>query len=337
MPFIPLILKCKSLSIVGIEKNTGKTECLNYILKRLPLNNYKVAVTSIGIDGETSDQVTRTAKPEITIRDGMYFSTAEAHYKLKKLYAELVDITDERSSLGRIVTAKALCEGKALLSGPSSGSSLKRWMKRLDAFDIDLKIIDGALSRLSLASPAVSEAMILSTGAAYSANMNTLVQKTKFVVELINIALADQPILNYFTEIETGVWGVNKEGEMVDFNIASSLTLNNFKGDITKDHTIIYVAGALTERFLNLMKDSRNIKEIVLVVRDFTKIFVSEQTYRIFLKRGGRIRVLQKSKLLAVCVNPTSPSGYMLDSDVLCKNLQEAIGLPVYDIVKNAI
>ena len=45
--------------------------------------------------------------------------------------------------------------------------------------------------------------------------------------------------------------------------------------------------------------------------------------------------VLQKSRLVAVCVNPTAPNGYVLDSGILCEKLQEAIKLPVYDIVKN--
>ena len=45
--------------------------------------------------------------------------------------------------------------------------------------------------------------------------------------------------------------------------------------------------------------------------------------------------VLQKSKLIAVCVNPTAPNGYVLDSDILCGKLEEALKLPVYDIVKN--
>ncbi|MBR4980513.1 MAG: hypothetical protein IKY05_03315, partial [Bacteroidales bacterium] len=65
MSFISEIQKFKSLSIVGLEKNTGKTVCLNYILERLPSTGYSVAVTSIGIDGESKDQVTGTQKPEI--------------------------------------------------------------------------------------------------------------------------------------------------------------------------------------------------------------------------------------------------------------------------------
>jgi len=71
------------------------------------------------------------------------------------------------------------------------------------------------------------------------------------------------------------------------------------------------------------------------VVRDFTKIFVTPQQYRLFVKGGGRVSVLQKSKLIAVTVNPTSPTGYVLDSDLLCNRLSEAIGLPVYDLLKN--
>ena len=72
MPFVGEILKYRSVSIVGLAKNAGKTECLNYIIRRLPLDYFNVAVTSIGIDGETTDQVTGTAKPEITVREGMF-------------------------------------------------------------------------------------------------------------------------------------------------------------------------------------------------------------------------------------------------------------------------
>ena len=106
MPFIKEILKYDSLSIVGLEKNVGKTECLNYILSRFPLPARKVAVTSIGIDGESKDQVTATKKPEIYLREGVLFSTSETYYKKRKLVSELVDITNERSSLGRVVTVK---------------------------------------------------------------------------------------------------------------------------------------------------------------------------------------------------------------------------------------
>ena len=336
MPFIKEILKYDSLSIVGLEKNVGKTECLNYILERLPLQQLRVAVTSIGTDGENKDQVTSTKKPEIFLREGVYFSTAEAHYRERRLTGELVEITDERCSLGRIVTAQVIVGGKALISGPSSGASLRRWSNGLKKFGIDLAIIDGAISRLSSASPAISKAMILSTGAALSSNISTLVQKTKFVVEMIALPLLQDDLRNKLLDIENGVWGVDMDGNTVDFQLSSSLAINTLNVDITQGMKIIYTAGALTDKLLNIIANSKNIKNISLVVKDFTKIFVNETVYRIFCSRGGKIAVMQKSKLIAVCVNPTAPNGYVLDSDTLCRKLEEALQLPVYDIVKNS-
>ena len=85
MTFIDDILNYDSLSIVGLQKNTGKTVSLNYVLDRLPVESKRIAVTSIGIDGETTDQVTRTKKPEIYLRQGMYFGTSEMHYSKRHL------------------------------------------------------------------------------------------------------------------------------------------------------------------------------------------------------------------------------------------------------------
>jgi hypothetical protein len=312
MPFIDEILKYRSVSIVGLEKNTGKTESLNYIINRLPTDYFSVAVTSIGLDGESLDQVTSTAKPEITMKEGMLFGTSEKHYRERKILSELYDVSDVTTALGRVVTAKALQEGKILLSGPSSGSALKRWMSSLNNFGIDLILVDGALSRLSTASPAISEAMVLSTGAAFSANIKDLVARTSFVVDLIN--------LPFFAGKET-------ETEISSFSDLGT--------DVIRNHTVIGVEGALTNRLLQAVKNELPKGEKELVVHDFTRIFVSPDLYRSFIRRGGRISVRMKSKLIAICVNPVAPNGIVLDSDLLCSTLSAAIGLPVYDIVKD--
>ena len=312
MPFVGEILKARSVSIVGLAKNAGKTECLNYIIKRLPVGYFNVAVTSIGIDGETTDQVTATAKPEITVREGMFFATSEKHFRQKRPLSELYDVSDESTALGRVVTAKALQEGKVLLSGPSSAAALKRWMRSLKAFGIDLILIDGALSRLSAASPAVSEAMVLSTGAAFSANIKDLVNRTAFVVELIGLPLYAGP---------------DPELRVSSFSSPDAAVL--------KAHSVIEVEGALTDRLLQMVKNNLGEGGMEMVVGDFTKVFCSQELYRAFVRRGGRISVRMKSRLLAVCVNPKAPNGIVLDSDILCRELSARIGLPVYDIVKN--
>ena len=334
LPFIDEIMRYDSLSIVGLEKNTGKTESLKYILDRLPVQNKRIAVTSIGIDGETVDQVTRTQKPEIVLREGMYFGTSEMHYRQRRLVSELIDVSDESTSLGRVVTAKALTGGKILLSGPSSGSSLKRWMGSMGQYGIDLVIIDGALSRMSSASPAVSQSMILATGAAYSANISTLVSKTAHVVDLVNLDLTTEANMRMLAPLEHGVWFIDTDGVLHDLNMLSSLSQDiRFEG--MENCATLYVAGALVDSFLEKVRQNKHLRQTEIVVRDFTKIFVSPQQFKLFLKAGGRVSVLQKSKLIAVTVNPTSPSGYVLDSDTLCGKLTEAIGLPVYDLLKS--
>ena len=335
LPFIDDILRYDSLSIVGLEKNTGKTESLKYVLDRLPVQTRRIAVTSIGIDGETVDQVTRTQKPEIVLREGMYFGTSETHYRQRRLVSELIDVSDESTSLGRVVTAKAITGGKILLSGPSSGSGLKRWMAEMhQRYSIDLVIIDGALSRMSSASPAVSQSMILATGAAFSANINTLVSKTAHVVDLINLDLTSEKNLNLLMPLDKGLWFIDKDGELHSLDAVTSLSQDlHFQG--MDGCETLYVAGALVDGFLEKVRKNKNLRQVELVVRDFTKIFVTPQQFRLFIKAGGHMRVLQKSKLIAVTVNPTSPTGYVLDSDILCARLSEAIGLPVYDLIKN--
>ena len=334
LPFIDEILRYDSLSIVGLEKNTGKTECLKYVLDRLPVQDKRIAVTSIGIDGETVDQVTRTQKPEIVLREGMYFGTSEMHYRQRRLVSELIDVSDETTSLGRVVTARALTGGKILLSGPSSASSLRRWMGEMRRLDIDLVVIDGALSRMSSASPAVSQSMILATGAAYSANITTLVSKTAHVVDLVKLDLTSEDNIARLMPLDKGVWSIDRDGNLSSLEAVTSLSRDiHFEG--MEQCETLYVAGALVDGFLEKVRKNKSLKQVELVVRDFTKIFVSPQQFRLFHKDGGRIHVLQRSRLIAVTVNPTSPSGYVLDSDMLCGKLSEAIGLPVYDLLKN--
>ena len=331
MPFIEELIKYKSCSIVGLEKNTGKTECFNYVLQRLPLDKKRIAVSSIGIDGETTDQVTKTAKPEIFLREGVYFGTSEKHYLMKRLSAELLEISNENTSLGNIIIGRALTPGKILLSGPSSTNGLRRWMDEMKKYNIDLTIIDGALSRMSLASPTVSESMILATGAAYSANINTLVQKTAFVVQMINLDLTSADNYNAFNNITAGVWAIDEDDVLHDLKVASSLSININTDGLKKCKTL-FVSGALTDNFINHIRQNKIFNETEIVVRDFTKIFMTPMTYNSFVNSRRKITVLQKSKLIAVCVNPTSPNGIVLDSEKLCNALSEAIKLPVYNL-----
>lgn len=362
-----------SVSIVGLAKNAGKTEVLNYILGRVaevrqlatgaPRHTAgaaaNIAVTSIGLDGERVDQVKRTPKPEIELAEGMVFTTSETHFRQKRLAAEVLDVGGRgggdtagevrETALGRLVTARALTAGKVILSGPSDTDSLRRLIAGMGRFGVKTVLVDGALSRLSHGSPAVTEGMVLVTGAAVSHNIERLVRETKYVFDRTGLPVVETSLGERLAGLEGGVWVIDGAGEVHDAGMRSALTIGagvdaavseraggkggtGPGGDIFRLGTTVFVPGVVSERLLEQLRVQKNVADIQLIVRDFTRIFATPETYCSFLARGGRVSVLQRSEVLAVCVNPTSPEGYRLDSARLVARMSEALGVPVYDV-----
>lgn len=332
MPFVRDILNHNSLSIVGLEKNTGKTVCLNYILKRLNELHTHVGVTSIGVDGEQIDSVFATAKPEVVLYEGTHFITSEQHYMKRQTVSVLEYVDSHRTALGPLVTARVLVRGKALLSGAATTGILRTQIEQLGSMGVDLTIVDGALSRLSLASPTVTEAMILATGAAVSANVKQLVSKTKFLHNLILLDEVDSDLRERLSVIPSGLWAVDDDGLPHDLGIASVFLIDRSEQDILRYGKTLFASGAVSDRLLRILAAKE--KGITLIARDFTKLFITPEAYVEFTRRDGRLMVLQRSKLIAVTLNPTSPQGFLLDSASTCHALADALQTPVYDVKK---
>jgi len=64
----------RTMSIVGMCKNAGKTTVLNWILSEVQRGKC-MALTSIGRDGESTDVVTGTEKPSIFVPSGTLIAT----------------------------------------------------------------------------------------------------------------------------------------------------------------------------------------------------------------------------------------------------------------------
>lgn len=321
----------KSCAVIGMEKNTGKTECLNHILAHYPSGRV-IAVTSIGVDGERSDRVTETPKPEIFLREGVIFSTSETHYRQRRLDAEILGFSNEGTSLGRIVIARTRCPGKVMLSGPSTANGLRRWMGEISPWHPDFVLVDGALSRRSSASPAITEALVLTTGAAYSLHLPTLLRDTALQVEWIRLPETDLASRDALAAVEGGMRVAAADGEWYDPGLTTALNLRNHKWPSGSGARAVFFAGAFTDAIANALMNVPFFSEAEIVVRDFTRIFLSPQVYRLLVNKGFRISVLWRASIAAICVNPHSPTGYVMDSERLCAAMAEAVRLPVYDL-----
>lgn len=335
MPFIKDIANYNSLSVVGLEKNTGKTECLNYILRQMSQKKERIAVTSIGLDGESKDLIGGGRKPQIFLYKGVFFTTGENHYRAKEVLSEIVEVSEERTSTGRLVTAQALTKGNITLSGPATTASLKRWINRVTTtHKAKLAIVDGALSRTSHASPAISSSMILNTGAALTLNRDELIRKTLFALKLIQLNKSKIQFPPSLLQKNWGIWlySANDNSESLLYKSAFNLTTESV--EIEPSQTI-FVTGALTDSLLKRVIGEPKLKDKEVVVSDFTKIFISPHLLTLFENGGGRVTVLERSNLIAVCLNPVAPNGYTMDSQSLCKELSAASNLPIYDIFKS--
>ena len=211
MDLIDNILRCRTLSITGMAKNTGKTVTLNYLLEQLKALHKVISVTSIGIDGEKTDQVTQTEKPEIELYEGTLFVTSEYHYRQRQLLSEIVDLSEDSTSLGRLVTARVLQAGKVILSGPATTGGVRKVLDRMEAYGVELTIVDGALSRKSHAAPTVADGLILSTGAAIAPDLNTIVKKTSELHDLMQLPKYETSKTEELLQLENGIFAIEDD------------------------------------------------------------------------------------------------------------------------------
>lgn len=315
-----------------MAKNTGKTVCLNYVLDQLRTTDKVIAVTSIGIDGEKTDQVTQTEKPEVTLAAGTYFVTTEYHYRQRRLLSEICQLSEDMTSLGRLVTARVLQEGKVILAGPSSTGRIRALIDDMKGMGVDLTIVDGALSRKSPASPAVTDGLILTTGAAIAPDLNSIVAKTKFVYQLTQLPEYETDQQNFMMQCDSGIYALDG-GNLHRLPIASPLLFTKCKDKLFSHGNTLFVSGIVTDNMLDYLRVQPNVKDVQLIIKDFTKIFVTPFCLQGFLQKGGQLKVLKRPNLLAMCINPVSPSGFKLESEQLRNALQAVVGVPVYDVV----
>lgn len=181
----------RTLSIVGMGKNAGKTTVLNRLLTLAGEGSLVLALTSIGRDGEAEDIVTGTKKPSIWVRAGTLIATAADMLRKGDVTPEILCVTDLRTPLGEVVVIRALSDGYVQLAGPSIIGQMERLVAELLALGADRVLIDGAVHRKSPAAPMVSEATILCAGASQGPDMEAVVRDTAHACRVLTLPGTD--------------------------------------------------------------------------------------------------------------------------------------------------
>lgn len=293
----------RSMSIVGMCKNAGKTTMLNWLLAHSGRGRV-LGLTSIGRDGESTDIVTGTEKPSIFVPAGTLIATAKDMLWLGDVTKEILVSTGIPTPLGEVIIMRARSDGYVQLAGPSITTQLKSVSQTFFDLGAEQSIIDGALGRKSLGARQVAEGIVLCTGASYHMRMEKVIADTVSIYRIMNLPKAQT------------------------VPAAPEGTLEQ----CLKEQGEALVTGALTDSMVLPLLRAGVLRKNRLVVADPSKVLLSPDTLDKMQLREVRLETAEAARTLCITVNPVSAYGWKFDKDEFRARLQEAVDVPVINV-----
>jgi hypothetical protein len=321
-----LLAGTRTLALVGLAKNTGKTVALATILAEHAAAGRRVGVTSIGRDGERHDVIdARIEKPSVELQAGDLVASTGALLRASGLAHERIEQTGARTPLGEVVLARLSEPGAVEIAGPSAAADMRTVAERMLALGAERVLIDGAIDRRAASSPAVADGLVMATGAILGEQVEEVVNATRDAVDLVRLARTSADADSLVT-LERRLVLTADPAE-----IAALLREHPGAGAFA-------VEGALSERFLEGLLAARNERagrELRIVVGDPTRVFLSRRGPRWYARQGIAIEVLHTIDLRAITVNPVAPQSHRFESRRLCELIAAAVpDVPVLDVLQ---
>jgi len=356
-----LTASTRRLALVGLAKNTGKTETLAALLRELAspphrpgtgegqATGRRVGVTSVGRDGEERDVIdARIEKPRVLLPAGSLVATTDGLLRASGIPHELIEDTGVRTPLGRVLIARLGGAGAIEVAGPSAAADVRAVADAMLAHGAEQVLIDGAIDRRAASSPDVADGLIVATGAILDRDIEEVVLQTRDAVELVRLPRVDDGSdagRRLLALARTAAAGgasvlVGEDLEPVALPPRFVLTAEAEQiAELLDEHPAarsLVVAGALPDRFLRGLVHPvhRRRRELELVVADPTRVFLWKRGPEWYRRQGILLRTLNGIELEALTVNPIAPRSHSFDSAELRGLLQEAIpGVPVFDVL----
>jgi len=294
-----LIAGVRRLALVGLAKNTGKTETLATILAEHAAAGISVGVTSIGRDGEERDVIdARIAKPRVYLSEGSLVASAGELVSASGLAHERLEQTGVRTPLGEVVIVRLGEPGAIEVAGPSAAGDVLAVSEAMLALGAEQVLIDGAIDRRAASSPAVADALVVATGAVLARELDEVVAATAQAIDVIRLPLFE-PARD------------RSDGSVVA--VGRELVLRGEPAQVAallRTHpqaSTLRIEGALGEGFLEGLLAARRERagrELEIVVADPTRAFLSRRGPRWYAKAGISLAVLDTIDLKAITVNP---------------------------------
>jgi hypothetical protein len=343
-----LTASTERLALVGLAKNTGKTETLAALLRELRADGRCVGVTSVGRDGEERDVIdSRIEKPRVQLGAGSIVATTDTLLSASGIPHQQLEDTRVRTPLGRVLIARLKGAGTIEVAGPSAAADVRAVSDAMLGHGAEQVLIDGAVDRRAASSPAISDGLVISTGAVLSDDISEVVARTVDAVDLVRLAPVEDSRGSGERLRALAEGGADGASLLVGEDLQPRALPPRFllSGDAGQIAELLdanpaacwlIVAGALPERFLGDLVHAlrRRRRELVLVVADPTRVFLAERGPESYRRQGIRLQTLRPIELQAITVNPVAPQSHRFDSAQLRTMLAEAIPhVPIFDVL----
>jgi hypothetical protein len=324
--------KYKTIAVVGMAKNAGKTTTLNYLIEQAVDNGIKLGITSTGRDGETIDVATGTDKPKVYLYPQTLVSVPASLFEYTTANMEILRMTKYHTSLGPAMICRVIDGGDVQIAGPVLTSDQLNISNDMLKFGAEMILIDGAIDRKSIASPEASDAIILATGAVLSRNMQKVVAETAYTVSLYSLKLIDDATIKErfhaaekITVVGSGGNCNEKYQDVRELDIKTGFASSNIIDEAIDGWTkYVYIPGALTSSVIENISPKK-FQHVTFVVKDATKIFLSSDVWHKLVKKGFVLRVLNKVNVAAISINATSPEGYSFERNEFMAAMKNAM------------
>jgi hypothetical protein len=327
----------RSLAVIGLVKNAGKTTVVNALMANCA---HRFGLTSLGLDGERTDNLTGLAKPRIAPPADTLVATTRGSLDRSKYSLPVIRELPFATPLGRVVIGAATGQGQVEVSGPTTLREVRATVDELLALGAEQVLVDGAINRLGSASPRVSDALIMATGGMVADTLDEVVETTSATLEMLMLpeaspetqGLVAKPDLSMARAVSVDGRGVKSTLEL-DTVVGEGVTVAR-EVERRKTHTL-FIGGALTEEFVDdftrVLPPRRRLR---VVVRDATVLVLPPATVSRFRRRGIDLEVMHRLRVLAVTANPFRvPNPY--NPHLFFRAIADAVGdrAPVFDVV----
>jgi len=264
-----------------------------------------------------------------------FLDTALPEGTLVATSAAVADETDALQVLEPLETtgtALRVCRvarsGEVVAHSPDDDAGLAAVLGKLEALGAQLVMVDGAWERRGFASPASVHGVVLAVGCGYSASPERSAAAVRYAVDLLSLTACEVPVAGAWREaaLRGAPLALDHNGRAFEqLPPADALAAKALRAmDVTPK--IVMLPGFLSDALLVPLVTSKPRFEIV--VRDATRVAASPVYYTAWLKSGGRVSVVEPTRLLAVTTNPTHTAG----PDADAREFRELVSAAVPDV-----